>query len=415
MRQIVNLEILQERVGLLETDSGIVTEAIHNTDLENILEPFLSTVDYQLYFNYGNRIVIGKYVKQTGELNTELLKKSIYYALKGNEYNLKTLIDTINLDYDPINNYEVHETIETSNQGNDTLKYGATSQVTTASISSFGVEIIDELDKMKYTKTVDFDGKENIETFNHGTVTKTTEHDSTANIGSQLNKKVDEIDYAATKETDSKSETLGSVFENRTLDSHKGARTTTSGEEVKVSAYNVNTYQPSSNTSSNSSVNAISDSDTEIKTLNERTNSENITRNKDAHTDTHTVTDTIGPREDTSKGTGSEIIEGYLDTVIYKQNPYNDTDTIVTDPRTNKQTRTEQPHNKSSQTDNKEHEDLREHSDTGKRQRDLKGRYGFTTIQSMIEAERKLANLNIAEKILIIVLHQICEGVLYVW
>lgn len=407
------MEALQEKVGLLENDSGIVTQAIKNSDIETLLSPYLETVDYQLYFNYANRIIIGKYVKD-GEPKTSLLKKSIYYALKGNEYNLRTLIETTNLEYNPISNYEVHETIDTTGNVSETLKYGATSQVTTASISSFGVEIVDELDKVTQTKTVDFDGKENIETFNHGEITKTTEHDTSSNIGTQLNKKVDSIDYAATKETESTSETLDNTTENRTLTSNKGARTTESGEEVKVSAYNATTYKPSSDTSSNMTQNAVTDKDTEVTTVDERTNTGNKTINKDAHTDTHTVTDTIGPREDTTSGSGSEVTSSYLDTITYKQNPYNDSDTTTTDARVNKQTRKEEPHNKASKTDGKEHEDSRERTDSGNRVRDLTGRYGFTTIQSMIEAERNLANLNIAERIIAIIIHQICEGVLYV-
>lgn len=384
----MNLEKLQEGVGLLETDSGIVTEAIHDTDLETLLESFLTTVDYQLYFNYGNRIVIGKYVKQTGEVNLELLKKSIYYALKGNEYNLKTLIDTLNLDYDPINNYEVHETIETQNKGNDILKYGAKTQLTTASISAFGVEIIDELGEAVELRNVGMGEKQYIQTTNHGTVTKEFEHNTTQTTGSQQNSKTDKIDY-------------GNTNEDRTLTSNKGERSSNGGEEVKVSAYNVNTYQPSTDTTNNSTQTAYTDKDTENKKAS-------------PHTDTHNITENLGERADKKTGTDTETTEGYIDTVNYKSNPYDDTDTVTKKPHTNKQTRNENPHNKTSRTDSGEHEDTKDHSDNGTRQRDLKGRYGFTTIQSMIEAERGLANLNIAEKIIIIVLHQICEGVLYI-
>lgn len=413
MRDRINMEALQEKVGLLDNDSGIVTQAIKNSDIESLLAPYLETVDYQLYFNYANRIIIGKYIKD-GEPKTSLLKKSIYYALKGNEYNLRTLIETTNLDYDPISNYEVHETIDMNNNLNETMKYGAKGQVTTASISSFGVEIVDEIGEVVLTKTVDFDGKENIETFNHGEITKTTDHESTTNTGTQLNKKVDNIEYSAQKETQNTSETLDDSTENRTLTSQKGERTSNSGEEVKVSAYNATTYKPSSDTSTNMTQDAVTDKDTEVTTVSERTNTGNKTTNIDAHTDTHTVTDTLGPREDSTSGNGSEVTSSHLDTITFKQNPYNDSDTTTTDAHTNKQTRKEEPHEKTSKTDEKAHEDSRERTDTGNRVRDLTGRYGFTTIQSMIEAERNLANLNIAERIIAIIIHQICEGVLYV-
>lgn len=390
MEQIINIEKLQEIVGILDTDAGIVTEAIHNTDLEDLLEPFLATVDYQLYFNYGNRIVIGKYINhKTFEPNIELLKKSIYYALKGNEYNLKTLIDTLNLDYDPINNYEVHETIETENKGKDTLKYGDTSQTTTSSISAFGVETIDNIGESTETRNVGMGEKQYTQNTEHGTVSKEFTYDTTQTTGTQDNTKTDNIEY-------------GKTNEDRTLTSNKGERSGNGGEEVKVSAYNVNTYQPSTNTTNSTSQKAYIDKDVENKT-------------SDSHTDTHTITENLGERADTKTGTDKEKTIGYTDTITYKSSPYDDTDTITKNPHVNTQIRNEKPHNKTSQTDAKAHEDSKDHEDTGKRQRDLKGRYGFTTVQSMIEAERGLANLNMAERILVIVLHQICEGVLYVW
>lgn len=421
-RKLINLEQVQEQVGLLDTDSGIVTQAVLNTDLEELLSPFVETVDYQLYFNYGNRILIGKYLRKMNlpsnnvyELNVSLIKKSIYHALKGNEYNLRTLIETINLDYDPINNYEVHETTVTSNDGKDTMTYGATSQTTTSSISSFGVETVDQWGEDVNTKDVSLGEKSYIETTNHGTIEKTIAHDTTQTIGAQENTKMDDVTYGKTTETHSTDTTLGATTENRTLTQNKGERGTNAGEDIKVSAYNATDYKPSSQTTTNQTQNAVTDTDTENTTNSEHTNTESGTITKEGHTDNHSITESLGERADKTTGSDTETINGYIDTINFKQNPYEDTDTYTRKQHTDTHNRTENPHSKTSQTDGKEHTDTKDSNNTENRQRDLKGRYGFTTIQSMIEAERNLANLNISERIISIVIHQICEGVLYLW
>lgn len=413
-RKLINLEQVQESVGLLETDSGIVAQSVFNTDLEELLSPFVETVDYQLYFNYANRILIGKYAKEN-VINTSLIKKSIYHALKGNEYNLRTLIETINIDYDPISNYEIHETITSTNEGKDVLNYGATSQTSTTSISSFSVETVDNWGEDINTKTVGMGEKSYIETTNHGTITKTTAHDTTQTTGAQENIKMDDITYGKTSETSSKNTMLGATEENRTLTQNKGERGTNAGEDIKVSAYNATDYKPSSQTTTNQTQTAVTDTDTEKTTNTEHTNIESGTLTKDGHTDNHSITESLGERADKTTGSDTETIDGYIDTVNFKQNPYDDTDTSTRNPRSDNHTRTENPHSRTTQNDGKERTDTKDSNNTENRNRDLKGRYGFTTIQSMIEGERNLANLNISERIISIVIHQICEGVLYTW
>lgn len=85
----MNLEELQENIGFLDSEQGIVYLSLVDTDLWELLEQYVYTVDYRLYFDFANRIVIGKYAKMVSTSKLSLLKKSIYYALKGEEYNLK--------------------------------------------------------------------------------------------------------------------------------------------------------------------------------------------------------------------------------------------------------------------------------------------------------------------------------------
>lgn len=382
-----NMEMLQEAAGLLENDKGIVTQAINDTDLENLLRPFVNTVDYQLLFNYANRLIIGKYSRNNA-LNLELIKKSIYHALKSNEYNLQTLIDTLNLEYNPIDNYEINETIETSNSGTDSTTYGKQVQVTSTTVSKFDVETISELGKQVETRDVGIGEKSYTESIEHGNMTTTSSNNTTNTIAERNNTKTDSIEYGAQNET-------------RDLTSNKGDRISSTDEDVKVSAYNASDYKPSSVTSTNQTQDSVTDTDKE-------------TTNKTAHTDTHNITEHLGNGSDTTTIETSETVNGYTDTKTHTENPYDDTDTITRDEHTNKETRTENPRNVDSNVTTEKHRDDKKTTNKGETIRHLNGRYGFTTIQSMIEAERNLANLNIVERIIAIVVRQICEGVLYV-
>lgn len=392
MQKKINIEQLQESVGLLDTNDGIVTQAIVNTELETLLNPFLEAVDYQLYFNYANRIVIGKYTKD-GTPNTSLLKKSIYYALKGNEYTLRTLIGTTDLEYNPIQNYEIHETIKAENTGNDTMNFGKTSQVTSTSVSSFAVETKDEWGEDKFIKDIGIGEKTNTQTTVHGTIQTTMEHNTTQTTGAQQNKTTDDIVYGKTSENQDKSLTM-----------QRGERTTTSSEENKVSAYNVNTYQPSSDKSGSQNQATYTDTDTENNTI-----------TKESHTDTKNISENLGERADKTTGTDTETITEYTDTITNTEQPYEHTDTETRNAKTDTHTRTENPHNRTSEISSKERTDTKDTKNTENRTRDLTGRYGFTTTQDLIKAEREIADINITERIIAIVIHQICEGVLYTW
>ena len=434
-----NMEMLQERAGLIETDKGIVTQAINDTDLEILLSPFANTVDYQLFFSYANRLILGKYSRDN-ELNLPLLRKSIYHALKSNEYNLRTLIDTTNLEYDPIDNYEINETINTTNKGTDNTKYGEQVQITSTTIGKFDAETVYDLGKQKETRDVGIGEKSYTETIEHGDMTTTGSNNTTNTIAERNNTKTDKITYGESTEdrsvTSDKGEQIntksdniayGSTTETRDLTSNKGDRVSSTDEDVKVSAYNASDYKPSSVTSTSQTQDAVVDTEKETTTNSEHTDTHSINETlgsktdkdtekltKNEHIDTHEISEHLGNGSDTTTVETSETVNGYTDTKTRTDKPYDDTDIITKDAVQNTENRTENARNIDNNVTTKMHEDVKDTTNTGETIRHLKGRYGFTTIQSMIEAERNLANLNIVERIIAIVVRQICEGVLYV-
>lgn len=389
MKPIMNLEELQEKVGLLENDQGIVYLSLFNTDLYDLLSPYIETVDYRLYFDFANRIVIGKYEKAVSTSKLSILKKAIYYALKGEEYNLKTLINTTNLDYNPLENYKLHETIVSTSSISALMKYGQMQENTHSSKTPYDIVTSTSYgsDVMSIQKSMPKRQETTLSTI--GARNENVNTNSTITTGAQDNIKTDKISYAE-------------LEKNITETNNQGERTSQDNSEHTVSAYNAGDYQPSNKDTTNNTTNAVTDT----KTTNDVTN---------AHIDMHDITDNLGERIDKKEENVITKKEETFDQVVKTVSEITDVDTHTRNPRTDNETQKigQQENNISATT--LEHENENKQNEDGNRQRDLHGRYGFNTVQTMIESERKLANLNISDKIIDIIIHTICEGVLYLW
>ena len=296
---------LQDKIGIINNNHGIVYEAVQGTPLADLISDYVELADNDLYFNYTNRLLLNRYSDNLDVDNLTLIKKAVYYSLTSNEYNLKTLINSANLEYNPIENYAIHETAEREETLSSMRNYGES----TATITQ-------ELGKGKVIDTTADDGMKEV---------------TTSKIGSQ---------------SDSTTKNIG-------------ARSQSTNNENTVSPYNSADYVPNSK-----NVGSVSDQ---------------------AATDTENVTK--GARDDSS---------------TTETDPHTVTQTTETDAKTDKETKVRSPRQDTIADTNKD-----------KKSRDLTGRYGFITTQSMVEAERNLANLNITNYISTIVVSTICEGVLY--
>ena len=296
---------LQDKIGILNNNHGIVYEAVQGTPLADLITNYIELADNDLYFNHTNRLLLNRYSENLDADNLTLVKKAVYYSLASNEYNLKTLINSVTMDYNPLENYAIHETIGRETTLSSTRNYGESSSTVEQNIG-----------KSKVTDTTSDDG-----------LTETVN----STIGSQ---------------TDSTTKNIG-------------ARSQSTNNENTISPFNSADYVPNSRTSG-----SVSDQAT--------TDSENTT--KGARTDSQTT----------------------------ETDPHTVTQTTETDAKTDTQTTTRSPKT-----------DIVTDSSNDKKTHELTGRYGFITTQSMIEAERNLANLNITRYISTIVVSTICEGVLY--
>lgn len=391
----LNLERVQDHFELENTDEGVVSQAINMTDLYDLLKPYLSTVDYILYFDHGERIIRKQFVKRSTEPVTDFepnearLKKAIYYALKGSQYELQTLIDTTNIEYDPLENYYIKETIARTSSISGFTEYGEQNRTGTTSYGSFVNETITEVGEGSTTKEISKPEYTTLKTLNHGTVEKEFTKDQTLTTGSHTD--------TLTHNQGAESDTHETVF-----DKGKESSTTNSMAENTVSAYNTSDYQPNSKNTGNETVSNAGYMDTTNVT-------DNIGERQDKDTNIY------GERVDKVVANDSEKTIGYVDSETMHYSEMTDIDTTKEAPRTTTATNTQNPHEVNQEQKTAEHRD-----DTGETgqidtNREVRGRYGYTTIQAMLQAQRELANLSIVNRIVEIVLRAITEGVLAIW
>lgn len=389
MKPILNLEELQEQVGLLENDKGIVYLSLFNTDLYDLLQPYIETTDYRLYFDYSNRIVIGKYQKALSASKVVIIQKAIYYALKGEEYNLRTLIDSTNLEYNPLENYEISEEIITSTTVSATQKIGE--------IKNIGNEITTPYNTVVTTtygsKTANIK-KSMPEISEKKQITNGAQHDVvTQNTTNTIGQQTESTDTVTTN---------GNKEINTVTTSNIGARNNTVDTENKVSAYNTTTYQPNNTSNVSNNTQAAIDSENKKETSSQYTNDENSTKTIDEHTTSSEQT------TDTAK-------DAQINIETFTRNAREDEYTNTYSGHTDKERRENSEQKISTENTTNEHTNQSNNKSDENKNRHLHGRYGFNTVQTMIESERRLANLNITDKLIDIIIHTICEGVLYLW
>lgn len=409
--ELYNLYDLQLHVGYLDTGKGIFYMVTSGNILEELLEEYIELVDNALFYQFSLRQLRFPYAVALAHGNIEYVRKSIWTAIMSELYNLRVLIESTKFEYEPLENYYVKERIVTTASIASTAVIGALDTTTTTSYGEFVINKNDNLGKITLDVETSRDSHETLETYNHGQVSKTTDVDMSTTVGNHtdtLNRSVGE-QINSTQGTDE----FGSHTDNVNEQNNVDKRRQTSDIINEVSAYNTSDYQPNSTTNEVTNADRYTDETITNSTIGAHTDTHNSTMTSGSRSDKDT--NVYGERLDTNKGTNTETTEGYLDTKTIKVNPYEDHDITTTSERTNTYATTENPHSdttteKVGERNNKENTDSGENKD-----RETRGRYGFTTTQSLIEAQRKLANLNMVERIINIILRDLTLGVLSAW
>lgn len=405
----MNLEKLQDHVGLLDTNKGVVHLSLYSTDLYELLSKYIESVDYNIYYNHSHRILLEKYHNKVHEGNMTYLYKAIYYALKAQQYNLAKLIESTEIDYEPLDSYALEETIHTTGSIARNMKFDTVTNLTTSSFSAFDVETKTDYGDLVQTKEIDQGEKLTTNTRNFDVIKETTGTDETFTKGTETHTHTN-VYGEQTNNTES-SVDYGAVTDNTTETTNIGARSDSTNTEQKNSPYNTDTYVPYANTDQTNNSEAATDTKTTEKTVTGRMDTTTGNEVKASHEDN--LTEHITDRIDTTKGTDTKTVDARVDTELIKTNAYVDTDTYTTQAHTDtaKSTTTPKNEERTSRTDPRS--DSERENESTERIREVHGRYGYNPVQTMIQAERDLANLNIVEKIIDIILPVICEGVLF--
>lgn len=108
---------------------GMIQSAIKDVTVLQYLEEYTESLDYEEFYNQSTRKI-----REIFTTSQEWLEMSIQRILIAHHYQIKTWIDTLNLQYNPIENYNMIETEKTDNtnqdSGNDKLEINTTTNLT---------------------------------------------------------------------------------------------------------------------------------------------------------------------------------------------------------------------------------------------------------------------------------------------
>lgn len=406
-----NIRDLQYHVGITDTDKGIVTLSVEDTILYEVLKDYVQLVDFKLLFNYTLRELRIPYAMALSKGNIDYIKRSIYTSLMSERYRLETLIASTQFEYNPIENYYVKEKIVTSATVNSKTVIGALDTITSTTYGAISSTKSDTIGTYNINKQISNEERSTLETYNHGAVSKSTATDMTNTQGGHTDNIQKSYGESITATTGSDS--IGEHTDNETSTLNGGARRNKTDTTNEVSAYNTSGYQPNTSSEVIDGTDAFTDETTTRKTVGSHNDTHNSRTTNEAHTDKDT--NIYGEKTDTQTETVNESTEGYLDTKTIKTNPYEDTDITTISDRTDTSRYATDTRKDVSSEKIGEHNNNNDVNSDENKDRETRGRYGFTTTQSLIEAERKIADLNIVEEIISIVLRDLCLGVLYTW
>lgn len=265
MAIIKTIDQLQNSVNLNETDGGIITQAVTNTELATLLTDYLINADFELAFNHGGMLLNRRFAyDETSAVGLAKVKSAIKYKLMSNKYNLETLLSTIGVEYNPIENYNMkeHEThnYEQEHTGHEDINHviGETSttdkmdigqrqktlntqdnesvsaqkQTTNTNIGATGNTVIDTMGNQSETNA------HSVAPYNSSSFTP-TEQDALTKTGYTDNHKttVDAQTNSSTTNTDAYTDNIthtGSVTDASTTDTHTITSTKHANDDLRT-------------------------------------------------------------------------------------------------------------------------------------------------------------------------------------
>lgn len=266
----------QIEVGFIKNrENGIIEQAVEQSMLSDLLKSFSRTADFRLTYSLGYRKILTNFT-ENGTILTDNIITAISVAINSQAYNLQTVVDTLNLEYNPLDNINIKENIITSTTISANKLFDKIS--ISKNISEINKNINDTIDSGKQKETI----TENI-TDEKGTYTEN--NTQTQNLGI--------VDRALTTIT-----TTGSQVNNGT-------------NTLTHAPYNSDNYTPKDKTSTQD-------------TIGERIDQENVTDQTNPITNTIKDDKSIPTHKNTITKNNTINKDSFTDTKAsnYTQSPY---------------------------------------------------------------------------------------------
>lgn len=237
--QIKTIHDVQEDVGFIKNrENGIIEQAIQQTEISELLMPYARKADFVLTFQLGYRSILNMFV-DNGQILTDNIITAITMALDSNAYNLETILGTLDLDYNPIENMSITEQIVTTSTINANMMY----------------------DKISTSKNISEIQKTDTDTFNGGS----------RNL------------------TDNQTQNLGKIDRNLNTTYNKGEQENTKSDTLTHAPFNVNNYTAYDKTDTNETLGSSKDTETTNDITQNVKNATVTSTSYSAYTDTRTI------------------------------------------------------------------------------------------------------------------------------
>lgn len=143
---------VQTEIGFVKNrENGIIEQAVQQSEISELLISYARKADFRLTYDLGYRKILSTFLDNENILTDNIIT-AISVAIDSQSYNLKTILDTLDIDYNPINNINIGEQIITATTINANQLFDKVS--TSKNISEISKNINDTINNGKQKETI---------------------------------------------------------------------------------------------------------------------------------------------------------------------------------------------------------------------------------------------------------------------
>ena len=127
-------DVYNELYSYQTSNVGLIKSAIKDVTALSYLEDYADSLDFEEFFNQNKRFVRPRCIVTNEAIQQEWLERNVQRILLAHSYTIKGLLESLEFEYNPIENYRMEETETTDNtnntSGSDTLSINKNTTVT---------------------------------------------------------------------------------------------------------------------------------------------------------------------------------------------------------------------------------------------------------------------------------------------